>query len=208
MPLCRRGGRLTFLLLRQKQSKQKKRRPWCLRPSASLRAPSGARFKRGRARTRFAQTIARPDPLEAPLLSAFTRVLQRGEESESDSHSDSDSGTDSYHVVAIKFIAAYARITAARDQKHLQKRRAAWFWGSDHNFAAKRSAAPEGQAEGAGNLCSDPKNARSRIYLLIERACTLPSPDAREMACSNSRCINAAAIQITRPTSPGFAEVL
>ena len=30
MPLCRRGGRLTFLLLRQKQSKQKKRRPWYL----------------------------------------------------------------------------------------------------------------------------------------------------------------------------------
>ena len=74
MPLCRRGGRLTFLLLRQKQSKQKKRRPWCLRPSAALRAPCGARFKRGRARTRCAQTIARPYPLEAPLLSAFTRV--------------------------------------------------------------------------------------------------------------------------------------
>ena len=65
-------------------------------------------------------------------------------------------------------------------------------------------SAPEGQAEGAGNLCSDPENARSRIYLLIERACTLSSPDAREMACSNSRCINAAAIQITRPTSPAL----
>ena len=31
MPLCRRGRRLTFLLLRQKQSKQKKRRPYRLR---------------------------------------------------------------------------------------------------------------------------------------------------------------------------------
>ena len=92
-----------------------------LNPSAALRAPSGARFKRGRARTRCAQTIARPAPLEAPLLSAFTRVLQRGEESESDSR------TDSYHVVAINFIAACARITAARDRKHLRKRRAAWF---------------------------------------------------------------------------------
>src|SRR3982750_4147320 len=38
---------LTFLLLRQKKSKQKKRRPWCLRPCASLRAACGARSSRG-----------------------------------------------------------------------------------------------------------------------------------------------------------------
>jgi hypothetical protein len=38
---------LTFLLLRQKQSKQKKRRPWFLRPFASLRAACGARSSRG-----------------------------------------------------------------------------------------------------------------------------------------------------------------
>src|SRR3982750_1398543 len=38
---------LTFLLLRQKKSKQKKRRPWCLRPFASLRAACGARSRRG-----------------------------------------------------------------------------------------------------------------------------------------------------------------
>jgi hypothetical protein len=34
-------------LLRQKKSKQKKRRPWLLRPSASLRATCGARSSRG-----------------------------------------------------------------------------------------------------------------------------------------------------------------
>ena len=39
-----------FLLLRQKKSKQKKRRPWCLRPFASLRATCGARFRRGLAK--------------------------------------------------------------------------------------------------------------------------------------------------------------
>ena len=76
VPLCRRGGRLTFLLLRQKQSKQKKRRPWCLRPSAALRATSGARFKWGPASTLPAQTIAGPDPLEAPLLGAYRRGLR------------------------------------------------------------------------------------------------------------------------------------
>ena len=42
-----------------------------------------------------------------------------------------------------------------------------WFSGSDHNFAAKRSGAPAGQAEGAGNLCSDPENARFRIALFL-----------------------------------------
>ena len=50
---------LTFLLLRQKQSKQKKRRPCCLRPYASLRATCGARSSRGLAKLatlRFAQT--------------------------------------------------------------------------------------------------------------------------------------------------------
>ena len=41
-----------------------------------------------------------------------------------------------------------------------------------------RCAAPEGRAADSGNLCSDPENARSRICFLIERACTLPSPDA------------------------------
>ena len=68
---------------------------------------------------------------------------------------------------AIVSIAAYARITWARGKKHLQKRRAAWFLGSDHNFAAQRSGAPAGRAASAGNLCSDPENARFRIALFL-----------------------------------------
>ena len=60
--------RLTLLLLRQKKvSKEKATRS--LGPYASLRAPCGARAKRGLARTRCAQTIASPFPLDAPLLS-------------------------------------------------------------------------------------------------------------------------------------------
>ena len=45
--------------------------------------------------------------------------------------------------------------------------------GSDHNFAAKRSAAPVGRAAGTENSCSDPENARSRISLLYSRASLL-----------------------------------
>ena len=57
-----------FILLRQnKVTKQKATRS--LGPCAALRATCGARNKRGLARTRFAQTIASPDPLASPLLS-------------------------------------------------------------------------------------------------------------------------------------------
>ena len=40
--------------------------------------------------------------------------------------------------------------------------RPCWFLGSDRNFAGEQSAAPAGRAEGAGNLGSEPENARSR----------------------------------------------
>ena len=55
-----------------KERKQRKGDPMVWDPS--LRATSGARRKRGRARTRFAQTIARPDPLSAALLGPARRV--------------------------------------------------------------------------------------------------------------------------------------
>ena len=58
MPLCRRGGRLTCLLLRQeKVSKEKATRS--LGPCASLRAPCGAQSKRGLVQTRLALRQAR-----------------------------------------------------------------------------------------------------------------------------------------------------
>jgi hypothetical protein len=52
-----------------------------------------------------------------------------------------DSGSESvaYRAAATIFIAACARITWARGQKHLRNRRAAWFLGADRNFAATHS---------------------------------------------------------------------
>src|SRR5215216_2724699 len=56
-----------FSLLRQRKvSKRKATRS--LGPYASLRATCGARLRRGLARTRFAQTIAIPDPPTSALL--------------------------------------------------------------------------------------------------------------------------------------------
>ena len=101
----------------------------CLTPITS----SGAQPSRGPAQTRFAQTIAGPDPSGLPLLSAFTRAWGTG--------SGSDSGQLDFGD-AIIFIAAYARITWARSRKHLKNRRRAWFLGSDRNFAAKH---PQGK---------------------------------------------------------------
>ena len=70
---------LTFLLLRQKQSKQKKRRPCCLRPFAALRATCGAQQKRGHVQTRLApQTSTCPDPLLLALLGAYRRAWAAG----------------------------------------------------------------------------------------------------------------------------------
>ena len=56
-----------------------------------------------------------------------------------------------------------------------------WFLGSDHNFTAQRSAAPAGRAEGSGNLCSDPENARFRI-------CLSPFGLSLSKPCSSSIC--------------------
>ena len=40
-----------------------------------------------------------------------------------------------------------------------------WFLGSDRNFAAQRSEAPAGRAEGSGNLCSDPETPAPEFSL-------------------------------------------
>ena len=78
-------------------------------------------------------------------------------------------------------IAACAGSAWATGQKHSQERRAAWFLGSDHNFAAMRSVAPNGRAAGSGNLCSDPENARIRfrsrssVRAEVSKPCFAPS---------------------------------
>ena len=64
--------RVTFFCFAKRKS-PKKRRPCCLRPFAALRATCGARSRRGPARTRFAQTIAVPDPSGPVLLGAYRR---------------------------------------------------------------------------------------------------------------------------------------
>ena len=58
----------------------------------------------------------------------------------SDSESDSEIGSG--RMGASNTIAAYARITWSRGQIHLKERRAAWFLGSDRNFAAQH---PQGK---------------------------------------------------------------
>jgi hypothetical protein len=63
-----------FLLLRQKKVSKEKATPLPASPFADAAgATCGARSSRGRARTRFAQTIARPDPSGPPLLGAVRR---------------------------------------------------------------------------------------------------------------------------------------
>ncbi len=79
------GGNSLFFVS-PKKSKQKKGDPAvCVPPSLTLRrATCGARQKRGLARTRFAQTIASPDPLLPALLGAYRRVGKRKTNSNTD----------------------------------------------------------------------------------------------------------------------------
>ena len=125
----------------------------CLTPITSC----GARSKWGPARTRLApQTIAGPGPLEAPLLSAFTRV--------GGTNSGSDSGQLDLGDATIS-IAAYARFTAPRGRKHLNNRRTAWFLGSDRNFAAKH---PKGALKAWRIWALTSKMPASEFFLLLE----------------------------------------
>ena len=66
-----------FLLLRQKKVTKEKAPRWSGSPALRFGASCGARRKRGRARTRCAQTIARPDPFSAVLLGPARRVERR-----------------------------------------------------------------------------------------------------------------------------------
>jgi hypothetical protein len=66
-----------FLLLRQEKVSKEKATRWSGSPALRSGATCGAHRKRGRARTRCAQTIARPDPLSAALLGPARRVGKR-----------------------------------------------------------------------------------------------------------------------------------
>ncbi len=82
-----------FLLRRQKKVSKEKATLLSASPFAGATgATCGARSSRGRARTRFAQTIARPDPSGPALLGAARRVV--GSRAGSDSGRESGSGED------------------------------------------------------------------------------------------------------------------
>ena len=67
-----------FLLLRQEKVSKEKATLVPASPSLRYGATCGAQSSRGPASTRFAQTIAGPDPSGPALLGAFTRVLKSG----------------------------------------------------------------------------------------------------------------------------------
>jgi len=80
-----------FLLLRQKKVSKEKATPLSATPALRSGATCGARSSRGRARTRYAQTIARPDPSSPALLGAARRG--GGPDTKSDSGEDAQSAS-------------------------------------------------------------------------------------------------------------------
>jgi hypothetical protein len=122
-----------FSLLRQRNLRKRKATLVSASPALRYGATCGARSSRGLVQTRLRLKQAR----------ALIRLALR-----SSAHSQglcvprSDSGSGSCPADTTIFIAARARITWARGQKHLRNRRAAWFLGSDPNFAAQH---PQGK---------------------------------------------------------------
>ena len=123
-PLMRSGAALSprratyFSLSRQRNPRKRK----ATLLSASLRFAAGNQRCSLQAESRTnspsAQTSARPDPLESPLLGATTRVWG----ALADSDSGSDSRTGSYQPVATILIAASARIYWSSGQKDSKNR--------------------------------------------------------------------------------------
>jgi hypothetical protein len=144
-------------------------------------------------------------PLELAALRQSRALIRLGFRSSAHSQGfcsrRSGSGSSSYRTFAIFFIAVCARITWARGRKHFVNRHSAWFLGSDRNFAAQRSAAPEGRAEGAANLGSDPKNARVRIFLPLPSVC---AEERRARRIRASDCLSEASSSST-PAGPSTA---
>jgi hypothetical protein len=182
-----------FLLRRQEKVSKEKATLVSASPSLRYGATCGARSSRGPARTRLRLRQSR----------ALFRLALRSS-AHSQGFCGTGSGRDSVQQSlsnATIFIAACARFTWARGLNHLRTRRTSGFLGSDCNFAAQRSAAPEGRAEAAANLGSDPKNARVRIFLPLPSVC---AEERRARRIRASDCLSEASSSST-PAGPSTA---
>jgi hypothetical protein len=161
------GDRLSFAS--PKESRQRKGDPGACVPSLRYRhlavlSPAGV-------------------PLELAALRQSRALIRLGLRSSAHSQgfstggsgSESDAGSGLRRAVAIIFIAGYARSTRATALKHSINRHAAWFLGSDRNFAAKHpkgapkarriwaltSKTPESASESASDFYLPPPCGRA-----------------------------------------------
>ena len=107
--------RRTFFSCVAKKRRQKKATPLSASPALRYGATCGARVQRGLAQTRFAQTIASPDPLAAALLGAY-----RG-----DGQPNSHSG----HCFARPFVVGASALRRAQRMLGRAQRRPEWLLG-------------------------------------------------------------------------------
>ena len=115
--------RSNFLLLRHRMAGPKKvtkekATPLSASPALRYGATCGARVQRGLARTRFAQTIASPDPLAAALLGAY-----RGDGGAKQPNSTSG------HCFARPFVVGASALRRAQPFWGRAQRRPEWLFG-------------------------------------------------------------------------------
>ncbi len=140
-----------------KKSTQKKGDPTVCDPSSlSLRgATCGARSSRGRARTRFAQTIARPHPSGPALLGAYRRGVG-SEAGGPDSGRDSGSGDDAQSAsspprIGIGISAPHPSGRAEeRSRKRIRASDSERSESSSTPFSASTAGCPGAQRRGPG----------------------------------------------------------
>ena len=165
-----------FLLRRQKKVTKEKATRLSATPPFRCGATCGARSSRGQARTRCAQTIARPDPSGPALLGAARRGVGLESYSGSVSREDAQSAS-SPPLIQIRSLnpsgwAEERRQKRIRARDCLSQRRVRAnpaytehrrfeLLGSDTHFAAVHRIAPAGRAEGLANWGSDPKNSQT-----------------------------------------------
>ena len=167
--------RSNFLSLRRKKVTKERATPLSASPALRYGATCGARVQRGLARTRFAQTIASPDPLAAALLGAY-----RG-----DGQPNSHSG----HCFARPFVVGASALRRAQRMLGRAQRWPVWMSDSRVPFTMRRGAQGVGRhaRRSARASCSDSLRLFERSAQRVASSAARPTHEHHRLPAAKRR---------------------